>query len=310
MKNSTGLAIVVTLAAFAIRLAYCSACYLNPDEAAHYASAAAGGWIETYKAACILAHPPLFILVLHAVLALGRTELVARMPSLLAGTAAIWLTFAWIRRSLGGIAALAGLGFMALSPAAISASTEVRQYGLQLCFLCGALYASERVFEERGTKWVVVQGLFLLGALLTHYTTIVIMVSLNIYLVLRLFSAGAPRQLFMKLGVVQIFLVGVLVALYFAHVRRTIHFGIGSSMDYLGPYYYMSGRESELRYLWRAYSGTFSYAVGTHRLALLFMLLVPTGVVALMARGGGSRQTSCGSIRHRYLRSWRVWAPR
>ena len=59
---------------------------------------------------------------------------------------------------------------MAISASAISASTEVRQYGLLLCFVCGALYATQRAVSEGSTRYAIVQGLFLVGAVLTHYT--------------------------------------------------------------------------------------------------------------------------------------------
>jgi hypothetical protein len=282
IKNSSWLALVIIAAAFAIRLAYAGSCYLNPDEAEHFGAARWGTWLETYKASLMLAHPPLFILVLHGVLFLGRTELVLRLPSLVGGTAALWLAYAWMRRSLGDIPALAGLGFLALCPAAISASTEVRQYGLLLCFVCGALYATERTFTERSTMWAVVQGLFLLGALLTHYTTIVVLGSLGIYVLIRLFRGGVPWRVLVTIGVTQLVLATVLGWLYFGHIRRSIVFS-GGSMDYLGHYYYADGRETPLGFAWRSFSGTFYYAVGTRPLALVFMLVFLAGVAALLA---------------------------
>jgi predicted membrane-bound mannosyltransferase len=132
ITNSSWLALGIIALAFAIRLVYAGSCYLNPDEAEHFGAARLSSWFETYKAALMLAHPPLFILILHGTLILGRSELILRLPSLVGGTAALGLAFLWLRRCVGEIAAFAGLGFMAFSPAAISASTEVRQYGLLL----------------------------------------------------------------------------------------------------------------------------------------------------------------------------------
>jgi hypothetical protein len=196
---------------------------------------------------------------------LGRTERILRLPSLVGGTAALWFTFAWIRRSLGEIPALAGLGFMALSPAAISASTEVRQYGLLLCFVCGSLYATERTFIERSTIWAIVQGLFLLGALLTHYTAVLVLLSLGLYVLLRSLLDGVPRRILFTIGASQLVLATLLGWLYFGHVRGSIPFGSGASMDYLQPYYYAEARETPLR-----------------RLAFLFMLAFLAGLAALL----------------------------
>ncbi len=283
IKNSGWLALGIIAAAFAIRLAYAGSCYLNPDEAEHFGAARPSSWLETYKGALLLAHPPLFILVLHGILFLGRSELILRSPSLVGGTAALGLAFSWIRRSLGEVAALAGLGFMALSPAAISAATEVRQYGLLLCFVCGALYATERTFAERSTIWAIVQGLFLLGALLTHYTTVVVLCSLGLYVLLHVLQGGVPRRILFTIGVTQLVLATLLGWLYFAHIRRAIVFSSGGSLDYLRRYYYLEGHETPLGFAWRALFGTFHYAVGPRPLAFLFMLIFVAGLAALLA---------------------------
>jgi hypothetical protein len=283
IKNSSWLALGIIAAAFAIRLFYARCCYLNPDEAEHFGAARPSSWLETYKGALLLAHPPLFILILRGLLFLGRSELILRSPSLIGGTAALGLAFSWIRRSLGEIAALAGLGFMALSPAAISASTEVRQYGLLLCFVCGSLYATARTFTERSMIWAIVQGLFLLGALLTHYTTIVLLGSLGLYVLLRLLQGGVPRRILFTMGMTQLALATLLAWLYFVHIRRAIVFSSGGSMDYLRHYYYAEGHETPLGFAWRALFGTFHYAVGPRPLAFLFLLIFVAGLAALLA---------------------------
>jgi Dolichyl-phosphate-mannose-protein mannosyltransferase len=193
-----------------------------------------------------------------------------------------------MRRSLEEIAALAGLGFLALSPAAITASTEVRQYGLLLFFVCGSLYATQRVFAERSTTWAIVQGLFLVGALLTHYTTIIVLASLGLYVSLRLVSpgwvkGGVPRGIPIAIGASQLVLATLLGFLYFGHIRRSVVFRSIGSLDYLRRYYYAEGRESPLGFVWRAVSGTFSYAVGPRPLAILLMLVFVAGLAALLA---------------------------
>ena len=71
--NSDWLALVTIAAALAVRIAYAASCYLNPDEIQHFSAARHHTWLEAYRASTDLAHPPLFILVLHAVLYLGNT---------------------------------------------------------------------------------------------------------------------------------------------------------------------------------------------------------------------------------------------
>src|SRR5215467_8070419 len=93
-KNSGWLALAIVGAAFVVSLAFSNSCYLNADEAWHFGTARPSSWLETYEASRLLQHPPLFILVLHGILFLGRTELILRLPSLVGGTEALLLTFA------------------------------------------------------------------------------------------------------------------------------------------------------------------------------------------------------------------------
>jgi uncharacterized membrane protein len=234
--NSDWLALLTIAAALAVRIAYAASCYLNPDEVQHFSAAGRHTWLEAYRASTDLAHPPLFILVLHSVLYLGDTEFVLRIPSLASGTLALWLAFAWIRRSFGAIQALAGLLFLSVSPAAISASTEVRQYGLLLCFVCGALYATERTLHENSARWAVLQGLFLLAALLTHYTATVPIFCIDLYLLLCCFLFRVPQRILFTALAGQFILAAALVGLYVAHVRHSSVFK-PENLSYLSRYY-------------------------------------------------------------------------
>ena len=279
VRNSTWLAMGVIATAFAVRVAYSASCYLNPDEAQHFDAARPNTWYGVFLASHRLAHPPLFIFVLHAILYLGRTEVILRLPSIAGGTAALWLTFAWIRRTLGGVQALAGLLFMAISPAAISAATEVRQYGLLLFFICGSVYATERALSERSTNWAIIQGLFLLGALLTHYTTPVVILSLDIYVLVRCIAGGIPRRVLFTFICAQLLLAAVLGWLFLSYIRRAEVFS-PSSLLYLKNFYYVPSSESLLEFSRRAFIGTFAYLVSQSR-AIFSMLVFLAGVAAL-----------------------------
>jgi uncharacterized membrane protein len=82
------------------------------------------------------AHPPLFYLLLRGALILGRTELLFRLVSLMAGLGAVivgaWLTWRVGRSSTMAVWAAAALGFC-LVPVALSC--EVRSYMLALFFI-------------------------------------------------------------------------------------------------------------------------------------------------------------------------------
>lgn len=280
-KNSSWLALGIIAAAFLIRLYYASCCYFNPDEAVHFSIARPNSWIGAYRDSRLgeLSHPPFFILVLHGMMFLGRTELILRLPSLIGGTASLWVVFAWIRRVLGEIPAVAGLGFMAISHGAISASTEVREYGILLFFVCASLYAAERALAEPSTFWAIIQGVFLMCALITDYTAIVVIASLSLYALLRWLLDNVPRRVFFTLGTSY----AVLGAwLYGEIIRRSIPYGPAARMPYLANYYYSPGHETQLGFLWRMISGTFTYELGGRRSSFLIALVFLAGLSALL----------------------------
>jgi hypothetical protein len=279
-RNSGWLAIGIIAAGLAVRVAYSASCYLNPDEAQHFDAARPAKWIGVFMESHRLAHPPLFIFVLHAMLVLGRSELILRLPSIAGGTAALWLTFAWIRRTVGRIPALAGLLFMAISPAAISASTEVRQYGLLLFFVCGAVYATERALSERSMNWAIIQGLFLLGALLSHYTAPVVILSVDIYVLLRYIAGGVPRRVLFTFVCGQLVLAAVLGWLFLSYIHHAVVFS-PASLLYLKKFYYVPCEESLLHFTRRSFVETFSYMVSEKR-AILSMFVFLAGVAALL----------------------------
>src|SRR5579864_3705363 len=78
-----------------VRIRHASGTFLNPDEAMHFAAANQDSWWLTYKASLSLAHPPLLIFLLHLWRNIGTSELMLRLPSILAGTAFCWLMFRW-----------------------------------------------------------------------------------------------------------------------------------------------------------------------------------------------------------------------
>jgi len=279
-RNAGWLAIGIIAAGLAVRVAYSASCYLNPDEAQHFDAARPATWIGVFRESHRLAHPPLFIFVLHAMLVLGRSELILRLPSIAGGTAALWLTFAWIRRTVGRIPALAGLLFMAISPAAISASTEVRQYGLLLFFVCGSVYATERALSQRSTNWAIIQGIFLLGALLSHYTAPVVILSVDVYVMLRYIAGGVPRRVLFTFVCGQLVLAAVLGWLFLSYIHHAVVFS-PASLLYLKKFYYVPSEERLLHFTRRSFVETFSYMVSEKR-AILSMFVFVAGVAALL----------------------------
>ena len=123
--------------------------YLNPDEALHYLLLNQSSAFLAYKASLTNAHPPLIYMVLYYWHFLGRSELMLRLPSVIAGTAFCWMMFKWMGLAFGRAASWIGLILVTFSPAMVALSAEVRAYALLLFCMGGALYFLERAFAEK-----------------------------------------------------------------------------------------------------------------------------------------------------------------
>src|SRR4029077_5012102 len=97
---------------------------------------------------------------------LGRSELILRLPLILAGTAFCWFTFEWVQLLFGGSAGLIALVVVTFSPIMSALSAEVVEYALLPGCMGAALFFLERAFEEKTLQSMWRFSLFLY---LAHY---------------------------------------------------------------------------------------------------------------------------------------------
>src|SRR5581483_7163926 len=133
---------------FMVRIWHASGTFLNSDEVMHFAAANQTSWLQTYKASLSLSHPPLLIFILHIWRALGTSEVMLRMPSILAGIAFCWFTFLWARMLFSESIAWIIYAFTLFLPSSLELSTEIRQYALFLAFAMISAYFLERALAK------------------------------------------------------------------------------------------------------------------------------------------------------------------
>src|SRR5260370_15660150 len=150
-----------TAAGFALRIAAAMRTYLNPDEILHYLIVDQPSLLLAYKTSLTNAHPPLIYVLLYFCHLVGRSEVVLRLPVILAGTAFCWFTFEWVQLLFGGPAGLIALILVTFSPIMINLSAEGRQYALFLCFMAAALYFLQSAFERKTPRGMLRFSLFL-----------------------------------------------------------------------------------------------------------------------------------------------------
>lgn len=124
--------------------------------------------------------PPLHFVAAWASAEAGDPRLWLRVPSLVAGTAAIPLIYALGRFTLGRGPALLAAALMALSPFAIFYSVEARAYGLLMALLTASTLALLRAVQG-DRRWLLAYGVLACAALYTHYTAAFVLAAQGIW---------------------------------------------------------------------------------------------------------------------------------
>ena len=179
------MAVVVALG-FCWRLWLAHATFFNTDEAWHYFLANQESARLAYKASLTIGHPPLLILILYFCRALGTSNLVLRLPSVIAGTAFCWFLARWLEATTSRAAAWAGLILAAFLGPMITISAEVRQYPLLLMFSAAAVYWFDRAISENSVVPMAASSASLCLAMFSHYSAFFVAGALGVYAIVRM----------------------------------------------------------------------------------------------------------------------------
>jgi 4-amino-4-deoxy-L-arabinose transferase-like glycosyltransferase len=119
-------------------------------------------------------NPPFFFVLAWAGTKLGDPLSWIRLPSVALGTATVPLVFLLGRRTVGRTAALAGAGFVALSPFAVYYGIEARSYAtLMFLGVLSALVLRSAV-ETGRPRWWAAYAATVAAVVYTHYTGVAV----------------------------------------------------------------------------------------------------------------------------------------
>ncbi|HZR64470.1 MAG TPA: glycosyltransferase family 39 protein [Terriglobales bacterium] len=276
-------ALLIT-AGLAVRLISAYSKFLNADEAMHYLLSVQPSFAETYRASLGTAHPPLLIILLHYWGMISRTEFFLRLPSVLAGTAAGWFLYAWLRDRADRATATIALGLFVFSPALIYTSAEVRQYALLLCFMCATLYLQERALAKNSTAFMFASGLTLYLALLTHYCALIFAVSVAIYALLRMWTTR-PGRLILAWIFVQLGGIAIGIFLWETHISIIRHRPLTQDVaeSYLRNSLFHPGRENVFAFIARSNLRLFHFFFSQGAISVVGVVLFLAGIAMLFA---------------------------
>jgi hypothetical protein len=255
------------VAGLLVRIWHASGTFLNADEAMHFAAANQTSWWLTYKASLDLAHPPLLILLLHVWRHIGTSELMLRLPSILAGTALCWLVFRWASQLLDPTAAWTAFVLVLFLPSSIQLSTEVRQYALLLTFAMAAAYLLEIALAKRSVLAMLFSGACLWLALLSHFSAFLFAAVLGSYAVWRMVKERPPVRVFAVWEAGQVLAISLSYFLYVTQISRLEQVYRGFSLaqgfmgtGYLAKYYFVPGKVNPLVFILARTGGFFQFA--------------------------------------------------
>jgi hypothetical protein len=262
--HSNRLAMLTLAVGLMVRLWVAWATFLNPDEALHYLIANQTSWRAAYQASFTTAHPPLLILLLYCWRALGTSEFVLRLPSILAGTALCWVYFKWLTAVFGRAAGWIGFVLVTFLPPMISLSAEVRQYMLMLFFVGSAAYLLERALAKNSASLMLLSSACLYFGLLFHYSGFLFAAALGAYGLLRLLGGRFPAKLITAWTVGQAGALGIAVFLYATHIstQKNSAQAVQAMEEWLRKSYYHPGHDNLVLFVLGRSFGAFQFMFG------------------------------------------------
>lgn len=271
---------------FCWRLWLAHATFFNTDEAWHYSVANQSSLVEAYRASLSLAHPPLMIFVLYFWKHLGASDVMIRLPGVIAGSVFCWVFYTWLAFLFGRTVAWCGLVFAAFLPPMIVLSAELRQYSWLLLFSCLALYFVERSLAEDSAHLMWLSSLSLWLAMLSHFSALLVAASLGVYAILRIISERHRAHVIAAWVIGQAVGVALAAFLYRTHISNLAAIYPGNPLRrfgdfYLSDVYFHPGKESLLHFLYRGTFGVFRFICAQRTAGHLTTILFLAGIFLL-----------------------------
>ena len=213
-------------------------------------------------------HPPLYYLLMHYWTGLGQSEFVARLPSALAGAAAIPLLYWLVREWKSQWSAIASAWFLAVAPLHVWYSQEARMYAL-VCTLGLASTLAYAVAVRRGSllAWVVWSLVTVTGLYTQYSMLLIVFAQVALFGLLRRRSSARQGTLWPAL------LALLAVSILFLPQARIFVKQLVLSGGHGGPWYYRS-----LQLLLAEWGIAIS-------LTQVYTAVISIGVIALTAAG-------------------------
>lgn len=284
------LAVLAVAVGFAWRVWLSNVTFLNTDEAWHFSVANQNSLGAAYRASLTLAHPPLLTFILYFWKHLGMSEVMLRLPGVVAGSIFCWILYKWLRLLFTRAVAWIGLLLAAFLPPMVELSAELRQYTLMLMFAVMAAYFLERALARDSPTMVAISSLSLYLAMLSHYSAFLFAAALGIYAFARMIARRSAWPVMAAWIAGQVVGVGVAGFLYKTHVAKLGSvYPVAQPLErfgdfYLSEWYFHAGRDRLVPFLVRGTFGVFRFIFGHTGVGQIAAVLFFGGIGVLLWR--------------------------
>ncbi len=228
--KSAALALLIILAGLLTQLDLARRVSLHCEEAMYFHAANEPSLAESWNSSRSYTHPPLSFLLYHEWLKFGDSEWQLRLPSILLGAVATWITYLWIARLTNCHSALVGVFVLTCSLPMLQVTAAMRNYTLLFALVAGALWFDERFRESGRVRPLIGQVTCLAVALFSHYAAVWVIVVLGVVGVARSLKWGLGSRATWAWIASQFVLAGACVWLYVSHVREFVGSSTQSGM--------------------------------------------------------------------------------
>jgi hypothetical protein len=286
-RNATAVVLGLAGIGFVLRVVVAAPTFLNPDEALNFLSADRPTLAGAIRYGMYNPHPPLYYILLWLWRFLGRSDLVLRLPSVLAGTAAVWVGYRWLSAAFNRRAGLVGATLLAFAPEMVALSAEVRSYVLEILIVLLALWCLERGLRG-SARAMLLTGLVLALAILTHYSALPVAVALGGYALAELVRRRPPSRVWLAWAGGQALAAGTGLMLYLVHIRalRGGAMEVNARGGWLASSYFQPGTDSLLWFPLRQTWAVFRYAFSSPVAGAVGLALFAAALALLLSRRG------------------------
>jgi hypothetical protein len=164
-------------------------------------------------------------------------------------------------------------------------SAEIRQYALLLFFMACSLYFLDRGLGESSSGMVLLSGLALYLALLTHYSALIFVLTIGIYGVARFLSSRGRAAGIAAWIVTQLGALGMVAFLLKSHVSSMRARGTTRVLadTYLRRAVFHAGEDRVLPFILKANVRLFHYMFSQGGMGVVGLLLYIAGIGLLLA---------------------------